>query len=241
MLIPPNIIANADDLGYSDSVNKAILYCFEQGYINSASLMTNTPYFEEAAELIHHNPVLANIGVHVNLAEGKPVTEFKEDYLDGDGNFDISKTNRAVHSLSAAGKAAFYKEINAQIEKALAKKVRIVHVDSHLHLHTLPAFYRLFLDAAKHHQIKIRLAQTYNEGSYLKFYYRKYINNQFRKNNCNYSDRFETVDRFLLHRNQLQKTGIIEVMLHPWFDPSGSLEDHYEKDTLANWITFLKN
>jgi len=241
MRVPNKIIANADDLGYNSSVNKAILHCFEQGYINSTSFMTNTPYFDEAAELIHRNPVIANIGIHVDLAEGKPLTNFKEDYLDDAGNWDIKKTNKVFNSLSRTAKMAFSKEINAQVDKALSAKIPLVHLDSHLHLHTLPCFYKLFLAVAKHHKLKIRLAQTYKEGSRLKFYYRRYINNIFIKNGQNYSDRFETVEIFLQNKNQVHKNIITEVMLHPWFNPSGALEDHYDEDALTKWMNFLRN
>ena len=241
MRIPENIIANADDLGYSTSVNKAILNCFEQGYLNSTSLMTNTPVFSETVVLVHENPVISNIGIHIDLAEGKPITDFKEDYLDTNGNWDIQKTNRALNSFSTSAKLAFSKEINTQIEKAPAEQITIVHLDSHLHLHTLPCFYKLFLTAAKKYKLKMRLAQTYNEGSYLKFYYRKYINNTIRKEKCNYTDRFETVDRFLLYKERVPKNITVEVMLHPWFNASGILEDHYDQETLSKWITYLEN
>lgn len=242
MRIPANIIANADDLGYNVAVNKAILYCYEQGYINSTSLMSSTPYFEETVSLIHKNPIITNIGIHVNLAEGPPLTDFRENYLDHAGNWDIQKTNRLLNPLDKAAKNAFLKEINAQIERALEAKISIVHLDSHLHLHTLPCFYKLFLAAAKQYKLKIRLAQTYNEGSHLKFYYRKYINNIFRNAGCNYSDRFETVDKFLRGNNTLSNKNITtEVMLHPWFDANGMLTDHYDRDTLAKWIDFLNN
>src|SRR5579872_6950890 len=122
MLIPVNILANADDLGYSASVNKAILYCFEQGYINSTSLMTSTPYFEETVGLVHENPVITNIGIHINLAEGQPLTDFKENYLDAAGNWDVQKTNKLFNPLDKASKTAFSKEINVQIERAIAAK-----------------------------------------------------------------------------------------------------------------------
>jgi predicted glycoside hydrolase/deacetylase ChbG (UPF0249 family) len=241
MPIPDNIIANADDLGYNSSVNKAILYCYEQGYINSTSLMTNTASFDEAADLIHRNPIIGNIGIHVNLAEGKPLTNFKEDYLDEEGNWDIKKTNKVFNFLNGTAKVAFSKEIDAQIDKAISAKIHAIHLDSHLHLHTLPCFYKLFFAAAKHHKLKIRLAQTYKEGSQLKFYYRRYINNIFRKGGYNYSDRFETVEVFLQDKNRENQNIIAEVMLHPWFDSSGTLDDHYDSDTLTKWIDFLKN
>lgn len=239
MPIPSNIIANADDLGFSESVNKAILKCFENGYINSTSLMTNTPDFEVTIDLIHQNPVINNIGVHVDLAQFRPLTDLQEDFLDAHGNWDVYKTNKVLLSLSESAKAAFAKEIDAQIQRALNKKVNIVHLDSHLHLHTLPAYYRLFLESAKKYRLKLRLAQTYNEGSYLKFYYRKYVNNLIRRAGLNYGDGFETVDRFLRVDNRPHKS-IIEIMLHPDLDAANLLTDHFDNDTIKNWLTYLE-
>ncbi len=239
MPIPANIIANADDLGFSESVNNAILMCFEEGYINSTSLMTDTPDFEATVELIHQNPVIKNIGIHVDLAQFRPLTDFKENFLDADGNWDVYKTNKVLLSLSTPAKTAFSREINAQIERAISKKVNIVHLDSHLHLHTLPAFYKLFLASAKKYKLKLRLAQTFNEGSYLKFYYRKYINNLIKKSGLNYADGFETVSRFLEYKSHQQKSKV-EIMLHPDLDSSGALTDHFDDSTMSDWLVFLK-
>lgn len=242
-LIPDNIIANADDLGYSPAINQAILYCFEQGYINSTSLMTNLGWFDEAVDLIHQSKAITQIGLHINLAEGRPLTNFSQPkYLDAEGNFDVRKINNALNILTPAARQAFSAEIYAQIDRALSNKVPIVHIDSHCHIHTLPCFYKLFSDAAKHYKLKIRLAQTYNEGSYLKFSYRKYINKVFSKNEGNYSAFFETVDHFLAAGALSYPKGkLIEVMLHPHFNELGVLEDHFEKDTIRNWLNFLHN
>ena len=241
MLIPNNIIANADDLGYSAAVNKGILYCFDQGYINSTSLMTNMPFFKEAVDLIHENPSIHHIGLHIDLGEGKPVTNFAEkEYLDDNGNFDFYKVNRPFNILNAASKAAFSKEIDAQINKALTNNISIDHMDSHCHFHTLPGFYKLFLDAAKRYKLKVRLAQTYNEGSYIKYAFRKYINNYIKKNDLNYSDNFETVEHFLKSTHPIPgKNKITEIMLHPYIDDQGLLKDHLDEATLRDWLIFL--
>jgi len=240
MMIPDNVIANADDLGLQPSINRAILYCFEQGYINSASLLTNTEYFDETVYLIHQNPSIINIGVHVNLAEGKPVTNFdQEAYLDSDGNWNLNMTNKKVSLLPPGANMAFAKEINAQIDKTLSAKIPITHLDSHYHIHTLPAFYKLFLKAANSYNLKLRLAQTYSEGSWVKFTYRKYVNSLIKKSDKAYSGYFETVDEFL--KNTIPRDKITEVMLHPDFDPSNNLTDHYDSSTLSKWTTFLED
>ena len=250
MNLPNNIIANADDFGLKTSVNKAILYCFEQGYINSTSLMTNTFFFEEAVDIFQSNPVMKNIGVHVNLSEGKPLTNFNQRiYLDEDGNWNNDLILKKIQILSSEAKSAFSKEIHAQIDKAKSNKIPVVHLDSHYHSHTLPCFYKLFLEAAKFHELKIRLAQTYNENNYLKFYYRKYINMVFRTNHVNYSDLFDDVANFLKHTNSVNTNQIIEIMLHPDFNSSGVLFDHVdianfkkkEPKSIGDWITFLSN
>ena len=103
----------------------------------------------------------------------------------------------------------------------------------------MPCFYQLFLDAAKKYNLKLRLAQTYNEGSYLKFLYRKYINGLFKQGERGYSDYFETVDIFLKRGEEIKPGKIVEIMLHPDFDAAGKLTDHYDPGTMANWLKFL--
>ncbi|MFD2146832.1 carbohydrate deacetylase [Mucilaginibacter antarcticus] len=165
MLIPKNIIVNADDIGLSQSVNRAILYSYQQGYINSTSLLTNMDDFDDAVKIIRKHPEIINIGVHGNFAEGKPLTDFAaQQFLTADGSWNVTKTAKLLQLLDTRSKAAFKNELNAQIEKALAVNVNISHLDSHLHLHTLPAFYALYIEAAKKYDLKLRLAQTYSEG-----------------------------------------------------------------------------
>jgi predicted glycoside hydrolase/deacetylase ChbG (UPF0249 family) len=238
MLISKNLLITADDFGLNPSVNKAILTSFEQGYINSTSFLTNTPYFEESVDLIHANSYLKNIGVHINFAEDKPLTNFSDhSYLDEAGNWDTSKANSKISYLNSETRQAFAMELNAQIEKALASKVKIVHLNSHFHLHTLPHFYNLFIDAAKHYKLKLRLAQTYSEGSLVKFYYRKFINNKIKRYGLNFSDYFETVDRFLEGGDHHGK--VVEIMVHPDYDSAGNITDHVDKSSMERWMSYL--
>jgi predicted glycoside hydrolase/deacetylase ChbG (UPF0249 family) len=137
-----------------------------------------------------------------------------------------------------ASTLAFTNELNAQVDKAIEAKIPITHLDSHYHLHTLPCFYRIFLDAAKRYNLKLRLAQTYNEGSLLKFAYRKYVNHALKINHVEYAERFETVARYLTNTNNMRR---VEVMLHPDMGPDGKLTDHYHADTMTAWIQFLGN
>jgi len=241
MVIAPNVIANADDFGLNSTINVAILYCFENGIVNSTSMMVNTGFFEESVQLIQKNPVVSNVGIHINLAEGKPVTGFNDrKYIDHNGNWDFAKVNNKFNFLNRAEKESFKKEIDAQIDKALSSGLKITHIDSHCHLHNLPCFYQLFLAVAKQHKLKIRLAQTYFEGSYLNFYYRKYINAVFKKSDCNYSDYFENPNVFLKRSGPVDTRQTVELMLHPDYDEQGNLSDHFDPGGFSEWVNFLK-
>ncbi|HZX59232.1 MAG TPA: ChbG/HpnK family deacetylase [Mucilaginibacter sp.] len=242
MPLPVNVIANADDFGMNASVNKAVLYCFEQGIINSTSIMVNTAFFEEAAEMANKYEIITNVGVHVNLTDGKPITDFsRHTYLDDEGNWKKEKVNQKFKFLSTSSKSAFFEEINAQIAKALSHNLPITHLDSHRHVHTLPAYYQLFLQAAKDHKLKIRLAQSYFAGKKLNFFYRKRLNNIFSKGGDNYSDHFYDVYEFVKNGRFREDDNITEVMLHPWFDQAGELSDHYDPRGFQSWLSFLQN
>jgi predicted glycoside hydrolase/deacetylase ChbG (UPF0249 family) len=240
MHFPTNILANADDFGYSDSVNKAILFCFENEYINSTTLLTNTAGFEQAVQMVKDNACIHNIGVHINLAEGLPLSDVGAHFIKNDGTWDLGKTGRVKNFFTKAQNAILFKEISAQINKAIAFGVPITHMDSHYHLHTLPGLHNLFLHAAKQFNLKLRLAQTYREGSYLKYWYRMYINNRVKSNSLNYTCLFESVDQFLKSTPPGKAGKSVEIMLHPDFDASGNLTDHYDKATMVNWLKYLK-
>ncbi len=241
MPLSKNVIANADDFGMNSSINKAIAYSFEKGYINSTSLMVNMSSFEEAVDMISGNSFIKNIGLHVNIAEGKPVSNFKlKEYLDEAGNWNVRKVNRKFNFLNSSARQEFLKEIHSQIDKALANNVSLTHLDSHLHTHTLPGFYKLFLQAARAHHLKIRIAQTYSEGSYLKSLYRNYINKYFSKESGNYSDIFENVERYLKKGMSNDEGKIVELMFHPFFDKDGNLSDHYDAVDFAKWIDYVE-
>lgn len=239
MRFPVNVLANADDFGYSNSVNKAISFCFENGYINSATLLTNTAAFEEAVYMIKDNSSICNIGVHINLAEGIPLTNVSPVFLKPDGSWDLQKTGNPLNWLGNAEKKALQKEIYAQVEKARAHGVQLNHMDSHYHLHALPGMFNLFLNVATHFNLKMRLAQTYREGNYLKFWYRQFINSRLTRRGLNYTDRFENVNQFLSAGQFDKGADKIEIMLHPDFDINGTLTDHFDARGMAKWVDYL--
>jgi len=237
----PTIIANADDLGLNSTVNSAIVQCFKQGYINSASIITNSPIFNETISLIKSEPDVNNLGVHIDLVEFKPVTQFTDkQFVNQTGNWNLNPANSKLLLLKKGASRAIENEIYAQIEKAISTGLNPIHLDSHYHMHTLPGFQPLFIKAAKRYRLKLRLAQSYNEGSYLKFLYRKWLNSKIKRGGYYYSDHFTDVLHFISLKSGDRENISFEIMLHPDLDTAGNLTDHYDPQGMVKWLEFLK-
>jgi len=107
--------------------------------------MVNSGAFESAAQILKDNPTL-DIGLHLNLTEGKPVSDYRQIMsLAGPSGFLY---HHPFQLLSAAIKKRLSAkeletEIRAQIEKALRAGVRISHIDGHKHVHVLSPVFRL--------------------------------------------------------------------------------------------------
>ena len=93
-----DVIVNADDFGISSGVNRAIVEAFKRGLISSTTIMTNAEVFEEAVDLIFSENLHGQVGVHLNLTHGKPLTE----RMAGNKLFVIMK-----ETLNLKGKLSF--------------------------------------------------------------------------------------------------------------------------------------
>ena len=69
-----SIIINADDLGKSHIVNKAISEALSLRVITSSTIMANSSTWEEVHAIVKEN-TQASFGVHLNLTEGKALTD----------------------------------------------------------------------------------------------------------------------------------------------------------------------
>ena len=149
------LIVNADDLGLTKGVNRAILEAHAGGVVTSTTLMANGAAFEDAIGLLHSAPGLS-VGCHVVLIDGTPVSPP-----------DAVTTMRAIRSaepekfysrLSAVAARAVFGgfhpdeltgEIVAQIKKVQAAGIRVTHLDSHKHTHIFPAILKSLVKAAR--------------------------------------------------------------------------------------------
>jgi hypothetical protein len=130
-------ILNADDFGMSKSHNKAVLNGYNNGFLTSASLMANGAEFDAAVhEILPECPGLG-VGVHLNVVEGPTLTGF---------------TPRGFLQMFSADTNAVEKEFRAQIEKVL-KHTAVDHLDSHVHVHAIPAIFKITAKLAREYEI----------------------------------------------------------------------------------------
>src|ERR1700751_3171264 len=84
-----NLIVNADDLGWTEGVNRGILEAHRNGIVTSASLLANGASFADGIDGAKSTRGLG-VGVHLNLSDGAPVAprELVTSLLDNDGEFN---------------------------------------------------------------------------------------------------------------------------------------------------------
>ncbi len=147
-----SLIVNADDFGESQEINEGIVKTHSDGIVTSASLLTNMDGFEHALTCIQKNPTL-DIGIHLNMHRGIPLTDAR--YLTKNHMFlrNIFRFTARVYSNPSRAREEITTEFEAQIQKALGHGVRISHLDTEKHLHTLPLVFSIVLTLAKKYNI----------------------------------------------------------------------------------------
>lgn len=139
------VIINADDFGLSHSVNLAISMCFDKGYIDRASIMVNTPFFNEAREIAINNGLMNQIGLHINLVTGEPLlSATKTSSLCSNGEFNGSVLDRKYYYRLPKRTISIIKnEVKAQIKRFLDSGFTLLHADSHCHVHIKYLLYKI--------------------------------------------------------------------------------------------------
>lgn len=227
------LIINADDFGLSSTVNRAILSSVEQGLVNSTSIMANMPGFDEAVRLVRdHDELRGRVGVHLNLTEGKPLSQpilGCQLFCGADGSFYF-KRERPLFRLEKRVKAAAYEELRMQLQRVVAAGIIPTHLDSHHHIHTEWAVVPLVRRLAKEFRIpRIRLTRNMGrQHSYLKRLYKTVFNRWQlgRHTGLNNTDLFGDITDMVYHsRGGWPEGKKIEIMVHPLFNEGGELVD----------------
>ncbi|MDM3852181.1 MAG: hopanoid biosynthesis-associated protein HpnK [Aphanizomenon gracile PMC627.10] len=154
------LIINADDFGFSQGVNAAIIQAHEEGILTSTSLMVSGDAAQEAIALAKNHPQLA-VGLHLVLVCGKSILPPSQipHLVDSQGNFSNDPTLAGLsYQFNQATRAELRLEIYAQLAKFRDSGLNLAHVDGHLHLHVHPVILNILTEFAAEFQIKfIRL------------------------------------------------------------------------------------
>jgi len=151
-----NLIVNADDLGWTDGVNRGIAEAHRKGLVTSTSLLANGRAFVSALEVVEANPALG-VGVHLNLSDGPPSAPASEvrGLLNEAGCFEDGPESLLLRIASRSLPLdEVEREWDAQIQKIRDAGLQPTHVDGHKHVQMLPGLFDIALRLAKKHGIR---------------------------------------------------------------------------------------
>jgi predicted glycoside hydrolase/deacetylase ChbG (UPF0249 family) len=158
-----HLIINADDLGLSEGANKAVLSACEGGFLKSASICVNGEKFEEALKNVLPRCPGLDAGVHLNIVEGRALGGTTS-LTDGAGNFNKG----FLQVLLKSGDENFLRDVEGEFRHQIEgcqKHIKINHIDSHVHIHAIPAIFRMTVKLAREYHIPF--IRTQHERAYL--------------------------------------------------------------------------
>jgi predicted glycoside hydrolase/deacetylase ChbG (UPF0249 family) len=132
----PRLIIRLDDVGFCHAANMSAERILSEGVCTSISVIVNTPWLDEAVEILKRHPEVS-VGVHLTLnAEWReyrwgPVLPHTEvpSLVDADGNFFPS---RKAFFANNPDTDEVERELRAQIRLALRKGLPLSYVDYHM-------------------------------------------------------------------------------------------------------------
>ncbi len=147
------LIINADDLGLTRGVNRAIFEANSSGVVTSATVMANGAAFANAADGVRSgNGKRLSVGCHLALVDGTPITPPERVSSLVSASFEF---RRGIGELVLAAHrrkldpAEIETEAIAQFKKVWAAGIQPSHFDSHKHSHLFPQILGPALRAAR--------------------------------------------------------------------------------------------
>ena len=214
------VIINADDFGLNESCSKAISLAFERSLVTDTSIMTGGSYFDEAIRLAEKQGFSDKIGIHLNLTEGKPLTDDIKKLPDfvTDGSFN--KKYDQNKPLSPDEGEAVYRELSAQVARVEMAGIKLTR--SHHYIHNAPFIAPIAERVCGEHGIKrLRLMRNWGEMPEAERQKADSYRQALRARG------FETTRFFgrLSEAADKPLPASIELLVHPDFDKDGNLID----------------
>lgn len=255
-----SLVLHADDFGMNAAVTRGIVHGFSHGLLTSTSLLANAPDTSAAVvawkELLRdqqagglpsaaarrrlHDPAEPlELGVHLNLTQGRPLTQdrYPSELLDNDGRFPgIGKVFGKLWRVVRPLEPFLFQELSAQIERLLDHGVAPTHLNGHQYIETLPGIAPLIPRLMEKYGIPVvRVAQerrlgrsTFARGeignwalAQVKRLFATRFLRQMEQQQVQYPDAFfgtshaGRIDFELIQLFLKRSTGLVEIGLHP--------------------------
>ena len=231
-------IAGARLTDCQTSASQADAVAPEGAVLPPTVIVADDPGFDEAVAAAHDRGLQGAVGVHLNLTEGKALTEPIRRcprIADSDGAF--CWTHHFVPKLERDEAYAVGNEWRAQIERIVAAGIRPAHLDSHHHTHTSWPLGAIAMALAREFGIPtIRLSRTFGPTPpkpHIRLYKLLY-NERLRRRGFSRMAHFGDV-RDVPAALPFAR-GPIEVMTHPRLADNGELINHTGGGLLAPFV-----
>jgi predicted glycoside hydrolase/deacetylase ChbG (UPF0249 family) len=231
-----NLIINADDFGISKEVNYAIMAVMDANLCKDTTLLVNFEDSVHAAELAIMCNRKNNVGIHLNLTEGFPLTSgIKNEplFCNAKGLFHYNREKRII-KLSKSEKKAVYNELISQIQLCRNLGIPISHADSHSHVHEEPGLFLLIMDILKKEDIPLlRLTNNLGKTTIQNKFYRNSYNAILSYNKLAGTNYFGSASDLIDNKKMIETNSIIEIMIHPGQLRNNQIFDVYSNENLS--------
>jgi chitin disaccharide deacetylase len=190
------IILCADDYGQNTAISQAIVDLLKQKRLSATSCMVTFPCWKETAPLLKPFENTADIGIHLSLTEGKPLSSGMPAFLP-------LKELLTQTFLRKLEKAPILAEFKAQLDHFIEVFGRLPdYIDGHHHIHQLPivrdAIFELF-DERFRDQPASYIRCTFDPASLLQFQSVAYLKQLFIQLTGAITFKTELTKRKILH------------------------------------------
>lgn len=245
-------IINADDYGTSKQVNEGISSLFKKRIISRTTMIVNYKQNSESSiKMAIENGFINFVGLHINIYDGEPLTNnimsCPDFVTNGVFNHKYRSSYKRFVLFSKKTKEALANEFDAQFKlfKKLTGASCSFHFDSHHHIHTEPAIWRILKRVAKNNGFKsTRISQNIFSKDYkrnvLKNIYKYFFNKSVKRHFVS-TEYFCSAHDFLNQRKAKKiKNCTVEIMCHPVFTHDKHFVNELEFDEICRISSMAK-
>ncbi len=149
------LVVTADDVGLHPGLTLGALKAHDEGIVTACSLVATGGAVDDAIDRLRDHPKL-DAGIHLTFVGERPLSPPAKvpSLVGADGAFLPGFRAFALrYALGRIDPEEIEAELRRQIERLLAAGLRLVHANSHQHLHVLPRIFEIVLRLAAEYGI----------------------------------------------------------------------------------------